>query len=538
MTTTSFYAPRTRVNIAGLTLAAEVSNLVQSVSYDSNVDMADMFTVVLQNPNQQLTDSPLFDLGKSVEIHMGYGETLQPMMLGEVTSIQPQFPQSGAPTMTIAGYDKSYRLRHNQPDRPAFQYMSDSAIAAQIAAEAGLIPIVDPSIYFREKLHQTTSDMAFLKDLARQNFFETFVWWDKLYFRFPRPQTEAVVLEWGKTLSSFAPRIAAGAMAGIQVIRGYDERLAQSVVGFALAGDLSLDNVVEKLGSSALDLLTTLGRRVIRKQSVKSSFDAMALAKAMLQDILDGFYEGTGSCVGIPELRAGQEIIIRGVGKRFSGNYRLNRVTHTIDGSGYRTSFEVTQRSGASMLSFLRKSVNEKPAPDRQEPFYGVVSGEVTQNSDPEGLGRVKVKFPWYSDSNESAWARCATPMSGSGIGIYFLPDVGDEVLVAFVQGNFDDPMVIGGLWNGTRRPPSTNADSLNRLKLIKTKKHTITLDETAGKEQVTIEDAGKSKITMKFDGTVVVDAANNLELNAPKGTIKMNAQNVRVTVSGTMDVS
>lgn len=495
--TRSFYAPRSRVKISGLTLAAELSNLVSSVSYDSNVDMADMFTVVLQNPNQQLTDSPLFELGKSVEIHMGYGETLEPMMLGELTSLQPQFPQSGSPSMTISGYDKSHRLRHNQPDRPAFQYVTHSVIAAQIAAEAGLIPIVDPSPYFEEKLHQTTSDMAFLKDLARKNFFETYVWWDRLYFRFPRPQTEAVVLEWGRSLSSFAPRMSAAAMAGIQVIRGYNEKLAQSVVGFAMAGDLSPDAIVEKLGSSALDLLATLGRRVIRNQSVKSPLDAAALAKAMLQEILEGFYEGSGTCVGLPELRAGQMVVIRGVGKRFSGHYRLKRVTHTIDGSGYRTSFEVTQRSGASMLSFLRKSVKDKPSPDRQEPFYGVVSGEVTQIVDPEGLGRVKVKFPWYSDSNESAWARCAAPMSGSGTGVYFLPDVGDEVLVGFVQGNFDDPIVMGGLWNGTKRPPATNADGLNRLKLIKTKKHTITLDETAGKEQIVVRSGGGLTITL-----------------------------------------
>jgi phage protein D len=497
----SFYAPRAQVRVSGLSLAAELHDHIISVSYDSNVDMADMFTVVLRNPGQRLTDSPLFDLGKTVEVHMGYGETLEPMMLGEITSLQPSFPASGPPTLTVSGYDRSQRLRHNQPDRPAFQYMNDSLIASQIAVEAGLIPVVDPSRFQREKIHQTTSDMAFLKDLARQNFFETYVWWDKLYFRYPRPQTEAVVLEWGRSLSSFAPRMSSAAMAGLQVIRGYNEQLAQSVVGFAVAGDLSLDAIVEKLGGAALDLLASLGRRVVRDQSVKSPFDAALLAKAALQDILDGFYEGSGSCVGMPALRADRTVVVRGVGKRFSGRYRLKKVTHTVDGSGYHTTFEVTQRSGASLLSLLRKQVKHTPAPDRREPFFGVVSAEVTRNVDEEGLGRVKVKFPWYSDENESAWARCVAPMSGDGIGAYFLPDVGDEVLVAFVQGNFDDPMVLGGLWNGKRRPPAGNADGLNRLRLIKTKAgHTITLDDTKEKAKVQIQSS--SGLTVTLDDT------------------------------------
>lgn len=536
--TARFYVPRAEVRIAGLTMAAELHDLVLSVSYDSNVDMADMFTIVLQNPEHRLTDSPLFDVGKSVEIRMGYGEQLEPMMLGEITALQPSFPQSGAPTLTISGYDRSYRMRHNQPDRAAFQYMSDSMIAAQIALENGLIPVVDPSPFVREKVHQTTSDMAFLRDLARQNFFETYVRWDKLYFRLPRPQTEAVVLEWGTSLGSFSPRMSTAAMAGLQVIRGYNEQLAQAVVGFAVAADLSLDNVVEKLGSSALDLLTTLGRRVVRRQSVKSPLDAAALAKAALQEILDGLYEGSGSCVGLPELRADRAVIVRGVGKRFSGTYKLQRVTHTVDGGGYRTTFEASQKSGTTMLSLMRKSVTDSPAPDRQEPFYGVVSGVVTQNVDPDGRGRVKVRFPWYSDSNESAWARCAAPMAGASVGVYFLPDIGDEVLVAFVQGNFDDPMVVGSLWNGTRLPPATNADALNRLRLIKTKKHTITLDDTAGAEQVIIEDAGRSKVTMKNDGTVTIQAMKDLQLLAPAGNITMNAQNVNITVTGAVNVS
>src|SRR2546421_11169987 len=272
----SFYAPRFDIRISGLTLAADITNQVISLTYENDLDMADMFSVTVRNADNQLIDSALFDLGKNVEIHMGYCNDLQPMMLGEITAIEPSFPEGGTPTLRISGYDKSYKLRHNQPDRQPFQYVPDSAIAARIAGEAGLIPVVDPSpIFHEEPLPQSGSDMAFLKERARANFFDVYVHWDKLYFQFPRPQTEAYVLEWGKNLSSYSPRISSAGLAGLQVIRSYNEALAQTIVVFAMAADFNPDNLREKLGSSALDLLLSLGRRVIRDQPVESTLDAL-----------------------------------------------------------------------------------------------------------------------------------------------------------------------------------------------------------------------------------------------------------------------
>ncbi len=91
--------------------------------------------------------------------------------------------------------------------------------------------------------------------------------------------------------------------------------------------------------------------------------------------------------------------------------------------------------------------------------FYGVVVGIVTNNQDPDKLGRVKVKFPWLSDGEESYWARVAVPMAGAARGTYVLPDVEDEVLVAFDRGDMAVPYIIGGLWNGKDKPPMDNGD-------------------------------------------------------------------------------
>jgi phage protein D len=549
-----FYAPRFDIRISGLTLAADISSQVISVTYENSLDIADMFSIVLRNADNQLIDSALFDLGKNVEVYMGYGNDLRPMMLGEVTAIEPSFPESGAPTLHISGYDKSYKLRQNQPDRRKFQYTTDSAIAALIAGEAGLIPVVDPSPIFHKKpLVQSGSDMALLKARARANYFDVYVHWDKLYFQFPRPQSEAYVLEWGKNLSSYSPRISSAGLAGLQVIRGYNEALAQTVVAFTMAADLNPDDIVEKMGSTALELLLSLGRRVIRHEKVETSLDARQVAISIMRELLEGMYEGSGHCIGIPDLRAGKFVNIQGIGKRFSGQYRLRKVTHTIDGNGYHTSFEVTQKNSADFLPQLRKSLQNTPPPDKEAPLQGVAIGIVTANNDTQekdgALGRVKLSFPWFSDTFESDWVSCVTPLSGRGIGMFFLPEVGSEVLVAFVNGDISKPIVLGSLWNDKKRPPGESIEGLDKVRIIKTKSgHTIMLDDTQGSEKILITDKGNSQITMHQDGTVTISAAKDLILKAKRsitldtnrdnGSITLGADKVDVNVKTSMNVS
>jgi uncharacterized protein involved in type VI secretion and phage assembly len=119
-----------------------------------------------------------------------------------------------------------------------------------------------------------------------------------------------------------------------------------------------------------------------------------------------------------------------------------------------------------------------------------VAVGIVTNNVDPMKLGRVKVKFPWLSDTHESDWVRIATLMAGRDRGAFFLPDIGDEVLVAFDHGDFEHPYVIGALWNGVDKPPETNADGKNNIKKIKSRSgHEIILDDSAGAEKIQIKD-------------------------------------------------
>ncbi len=536
--TEPFYAPRFEVRISGLTMAADLADQVLSMTVETDLDLAGTFSMVLRNADNALLDSALLDLGKSVEIHLGYGNELHPAFLGDIATIEPSFPTDGPPTVTVSGYDKSYRMRRSRPEPTDYRLMNDSIVAAKIAVENGLIPIVDPTPGLPRKITQVESDMAFLKSRARNYFFDVYVEWDRLHFQFPRPQLAAHVLEWGKNLSSFAPRISASALAGLQVIRGYNQELAQTIYGAALAAEFDVDNLVERVGSAAMDLLGSLVRNGIRKGSMSNPLDAMVLARSLLAELLEGMYEGRGSCIGIPELSAGKYVEIRGVGRRFGGTYRLRKVTHRIDSSGFSTDFSITQRSGSSLLGMLRKQMLEEPSPDQPEKFFGVVVGEVEDNRElldipPQvPIGRVKVSFPGLSDRFTSAWAPCATPMAGANMGLYALPERGDQVLVAFEHGDLDKPFVLGSLWNVRQMPPESNLDGLNSKRVIKSRAgHTITFDDTLDVGKLVIEDKTGSAITLDaLDGSITISSMGNLTIKA-NGTITMSAAAGATTV-------
>jgi uncharacterized protein involved in type VI secretion and phage assembly len=172
---------------------------------------------------------------------------------------------------------------------------------------------------------------------------------------------------------------------------------------------------------------------------------------------------------------------------------------------------------------------------ERTRQITGVVVGLVTNNQDPEGLGRVKVRFPWLSSTDESNWARIAVPMAGKDSGVYFLPEVNDEVLVTFEHGDARFPYVIGALWNGKDAPPADNADGKNNLRLIKSRSgHVIKLNDEDGKETIEIIDKTKknSIVIDTSKNTIMITSDKDITLSATNGAIKLNAKKIEMKSS------
>jgi uncharacterized protein involved in type VI secretion and phage assembly len=172
--------------------------------------------------------------------------------------------------------------------------------------------------------------------------------------------------------------------------------------------------------------------------------------------------------------------------------------------------------------------------------FFGVVVGIVTNNQDPNNMARVRVRFPWLSDDNESWWARIAVPMAGNGRGIYFLPEIDDEVLVAFEHGDVRSPYVVGALWNGKDAPPTTNSDGQNNIRLIHSRSgHLIRLDDSNGDEKIEIIDkTGGNKITIKSsDNSMSLECTGKMTLHATAGMEITCDADIKIQANATMDI-
>jgi uncharacterized protein involved in type VI secretion and phage assembly len=196
-----------------------------------------------------------------------------------------------------------------------------------------------------------------------------------------------------------------------------------------------------------------------------------------------------------------------------------------------------------------------KDAQAQSRRIAGVVVGIVTNNKDPDGMGRVKVRFPWRDDEDESFWARVATMMAGSDRGSYFLPEVDDEVLIAFDHGDVHHPYVIGALWNGKDKPPEENSDGKNNIRKIRSRSgHEIILDDSQGQEKVTIktnaghqilldDSSGGEKIEIKDktgSNKIVIDSMQNsiaiqstMKLTIKSATVEIEADTMLTVKAG-----
>lgn len=169
----------------------------------------------------------------------------------------------------------------------------------------------------------------------------------------------------------------------------------------------------------------------------------------------------------------------------------------------------------------------------------GVAVAVVTQNNDPDGLCRVKVRYPWYDQPRESYWARLATPMAGKDRGLVLIPEVDDEVLVAFEREDLRFPYVLGALWNGKDKPPEDNGDGRNDKRLFKSRSGHYLLFDDGGKGVVEISlDDGK-RLTFDDDGVCLSDDnGNQLKIDSASGAMEISTSGKLTIKAATIEIS
>ncbi len=177
----------------------------------------------------------------------------------------------------------------------------------------------------------------------------------------------------------------------------------------------------------------------------------------------------------------------------------------------------------------------------------GVAIALVTQNKDNEKMCRVKVRFPWHENPSESYWARLSTPMAGKDRGFVTIPEVGDEVLVAFEREDLRFPYILGGLWNGKDKPPVSNDDGKNDRRILKSRDgHSLLFDDNKAEGKVILAHKKGRRVAFSKDGWVVEDEKGNkvqVDSNSgsmtieAKGQLKIKAASITIEATGTLEM-
>ena len=359
-----YFAPAFQVTVNGSRLSADVSKNIEQVQVVSKPDTIDSFSLTIANPLPKLqwthtSDRDLFQEGNLVTISLGYADDLQQMISGEITSLQPTFPDGGVPTVTIQGQSLLHRLQGASKVR-SFQDKTDREIAEQIGSEVHLsVDADDTGPPLKYMCQNNETDIAFLKRRASFLHFEILVPETTLIYRKAQESAQKVyTLLWTQSqksfasvsstlpLKSFSPQLNTKKPANQVEYRSYDPATKQAFVVSADVGDQSSKMGGQQAGADvAAAALKQQCKRVYVSVPFASQEEGQQMAKATYNESAMDFVTGTAETIGIPDLRGGCVVELDGVGPRFNGEYYLDQVTHTIGGSGYQTSLSVKRNS-------------------------------------------------------------------------------------------------------------------------------------------------------------------------------------------------
>lgn len=531
------------LKVDGRPLAPELYPRLVTVRVEESVQLPDFFAVHFDDPHFEIFDKGTFALGGRMEI--AFRAEGDPVVVtdGEITAIVIEPGVSGRHELVLTGFDPTHRMAR-EPKSRSFQRVTDADIASRIAGEYGLDADVDGTGATHDYVLQAgETDYAFLRRRAARIGFDVWVSDRKFHFK-KRPRSDAAPpsLKYGKNLSRFSVRFSAAERCDEVQIRGWDQLGKQPIQGQASETDPGTDAPAAQELSGAAQRAFGRVKRNAGQFPVTDQAEADKLASSLLLRASGEEVVLRGEAVGDPLIGAGASVRIEGIGSRLTGKYRVTGVEHSYAaGKPYVTRFVCGGKEPGSLADLTGPGT----AAGDKRGWHGLVIGIVTNNDDPEKLGRVRVQFPTLSADDESAWARIATPGGGPKRGLQWLPEVDDEVLVGFELDDHARPVVLGGLWNRTDTPPDPGAvgGGVVKQRLMASRKDSrLIFDDEVPSVSLLLGGSPcalkleKSESALTGDQKLVI-SATQIEIKATQKLLLSGAQ-VEVTASGPLTAS
>jgi phage baseplate assembly protein gpV len=432
------------INVNGQLLSTSWQEGLLECKVELELRTTGQATLRFSDPGYALSQSGAMSLGTTVSVGVPGAATL---IEAEVTALGIEQREGEQPELVVVAFDKSHRMGRGSRVK-TYLTMTYSDVVPSLASPAGLTASTDASALTFDYLLQVSSDLEFLNEMAGRSGFD---WWvDGTTLHFKKPASGSTVeLKLGDALRNFSV-YASGHAPGTVEVYGWDREAQQTLTGTASSATLTASSdfattVAAPDNAFGSTTLITAGLAGSTQQEVAQ------LSQALIDWAVASSVRAVGMADVDPNIKLGTSVSVSDAGP-LSGSYPVTRVEHTYrPRRGFLTRFWSGGRApapngdGGGRYGPLQGPATYHP---------GLVVGEVTNINDPNQMGRVKVRFPGLDTTQESAWGRLLAPGGGNSRGSVMIPEVGDEVLVAFEHGDPRQPIILGGLFGNKSSIP------------------------------------------------------------------------------------
>ncbi len=490
--------------------------------------------------NFQISNSSFFVPGKKIQINVGYHSENKMIFKGMIIRHSIKV-RNGKSSLVIECKDESVKMTVGRKSK-FFYDSTDSDVFDELITAYNLEKKIDKTNYQHEKLVQyNASDWDFLVSRAQANGMVCFTDNGKLIIGKPDTGQDPIeTVAYGMSIMDFDAEI--DARNQFSKVTAYSWNQADQEISkieannppMKTSGNLDSAQLAKVIGLKDLELKSGGNMNETEAQDWANSkmvFQQMAKVRGRVR------------FQGIDKVKPGTVLKLEGISDRFNGNIFISGVQHNIT-SGLWT---VDAQFGLDPVWFSETyDINDAPAAGLIPAVKGLQYGVVSQlQDDPMGEYRVMVKLPIVNSQEQGIWCRLATMDAGENRGSFFLPEIGDEVLVGFINEDPNNAVIVGML-NSSAKPAPLKAEDANNIKgfvtrsemkfLFDDEKKSVTIETPAGKKVIIDEDAGEitlqdensNTLKMNKDG-ISIESGKDLILKAT-GDVTIEGMNIEIT--------
>lgn len=509
-------------------------------------------TLLDGDPGKQSFDTSnqeYFIPGKTIIIQVGYGGKNTTLFEGIVVEHNLSFRTGGKSNLEVVIQDKAVKMTLNPKSR-YFTQLSDSSAISNILAEYKIDNDIPNTLTVHPEIVQyQVTDWDFIMARAEINSLLCKVESGKLHFMIPKVAEEPLAqLDFGTNIIDFDINMdARDQFSGIQV-RAWDQEKQKTDIleavpsPLAEAGNISAEALSKAMGENTLEMIHSGD---VDTGELQSWADSRMMRQKLAK------FRGRIKCKGFPGIAPGVTIRVSGIGGRFNGDAIVTGVRHEVYRGGWYSHIQL----GLDPRPYTTQyPIHAAPAAGLVAGVPGLQIGVVTQLSgDPEGKDRILVRIPVINNQEEGTWARLASVEAGNGRGFVFRPEIGDEVVLGFLQGDPRDPIVLGALHSSINEAPieALNEnhykgytsrskmqihfdDEKSILRLSTDKGNVLELNEETG--QIRMEDQNGNLLQMNAEG-IILESKGKIHIKA-SGDIKVEGSSIAQDARSSLSAS